>query len=372
MRLLDRYLLREFLIPLGYCVLGFLIFWLSSDLLSELDDYQEKGLSAVEVGRLYMSKTPELLVVVIPIALLLALLYALTNHARHQELTAMRAAGVSIWRICAPYLAVGFIASLALLALNELWVPQSSERVYAILNRRESPKQMDQGNWQLNLTFRNGRDGRIWNIEAYNVDTAEMKTPHVSWQLPDGTQHSLRAGSAIRTNGMWVFHDVQEFTWSPGKDFDPASKSVEALAIPEFSETPEQIKSEIKIRRVTSVQAAKEPHLSIKEIANYIRLHPRLSSRNHALLYTQWHARLAWPWTCLVVVLIAIPFGAPSGRRNVFAGVASSVFICFLFFILLRFGLALGTGGRLPPWIAAWSPNLLFGAAGVLITTRIR
>lgn len=372
MRLLDRYLLREFLIPLGYCVLGFLIFWLSFDLLSELGDYQEKGLSAGEIARLYVSKTPELLVVVIPIALLLAVLYALTNHARHQELTAMRAAGISVWRICAPYLAIGLICSVALLVLNELWVPQSSERVNAILNRRESSKQLDQANWQLNLTFRNGRDGRIWNIEAYNLDTAEMKTPHVSWQLPDGTQHSLIAGYAIRTNGIWVFHDVQEFTYSQGKDFDPASKSVKTLAVPEFSETPEQIKSEIKIRRVTNVQAAKEPRLSISEISNYLGLHPSLSPRNHALLYTQWHARLAWPWTCLVVVLIAIPFGVPSGRGNVFVGVASSVVICFLFFILLRFGLALGTGGQLPPGIAAWFPNFLFGATGIWITSRIR
>src|SRR4051812_35218227 len=107
MRLLDRYLLRELLIPLTYCLAGFLVFWISFDLLAELSGFQEDGLTAAEISRYYLLKAPELLVVVIPIALLLALLYALSNHARHHELTAIRAAGVSLARLSVPYLAVG-------------------------------------------------------------------------------------------------------------------------------------------------------------------------------------------------------------------------------------------------------------------------
>jgi len=71
-------------------------------------------------------------------------------------------------------------------------------------------------------------------------------------------------------------------------------------------------------------------------------------------------------------VLIALPFGAASGRRNVFVGVASSVFICFVFFILRELCLALGGGGRVEPWLAAWAPNLIFGLAGLAFTQRTR
>ena len=119
MRLLDRYLLRELLIPLAYCLCGFLIFWIAFDLFGELDDYQLRGLNAPEIARLYLIKTPELLVIVLPIALLLGLLYALTNHARHQELTAVRAAGISLWRLSAPYFGVGLAFTIALYALND-------------------------------------------------------------------------------------------------------------------------------------------------------------------------------------------------------------------------------------------------------------
>ena len=108
------------------------------------------------------------------------------------------------------------------------------------------------------------------------------------------------------------------------------------------------------------------------EILNYLRLHRSLSRTDASWLYTKLQGRLAAPWTCLVVVLIAIPFGAASGRRNVFVGVASSLVICFMYFVLEQLSLALGTGGYLPPWLAAWLPNMAFGLPGVWMTARVR
>jgi lipopolysaccharide export system permease protein len=82
--------------------------------------------------------------------------------------------------------------------------------------------------------------------------------------------------------------------------------------------------------------------------------------------------RLAVPWTCLVVVLVALPFGVRSGRRSVLVGVASGIVICFVYFVLQQLALALGTGGYLPPWLAGWLPNLAFGLAGAVLTMRVR
>jgi len=70
--------------------------------------------------------------------------------------------------------------------------------------------------------------------------------------------------------------------------------------------------------------------------------------------------------------LIAIPFGAAAGRRNVYVGVASSIVLCFIYFVFQQVGLALGTSGALPPWLAAWFPNLSFGLAGLWLTARVR
>ncbi|MBI4660136.1 MAG: LptF/LptG family permease [Verrucomicrobia bacterium] len=373
MRLLDRYLLRELLFALGYCLGGFLIFWISFDLLSELDDYQQRGLSAREIAALCLAKTPALLVVAMPIALLLALLYSLTNHARHQEIIAMRVAGVSLWRLAAPYFFIGLAFTFTLFVLNELWVPQTVETVESILHRPSSPPQAsEEGRWHENVNFNNARDGRIWNIGAFNLDTFEMKRPHVSWLSSDANRHTLIAHRAVRTNACWVFYEVVEFTHPATSETDATRSKTNLLAVPEFSETPEQIKSEIRINRLRNLNAPKEAELSLSEILGYLRLHPNPTRTDYALLHTQLHGRLAWPWTCVVVVLIALPFGAASARRNIFVGVASSIFICFVFFVLLRLGLALGTSGRIAPWFAAWLPNLGFGAMGLWLTARMR
>ena len=84
------------------------------------------------------------------------------------------------------------------------------------------------------------------------------------------------------------------------------------------------------------------------------------------------HGRIAAPWTCAVVVVIAVPFAAASGRRNLFVGVASSILICFAYFVLQQLCLALGAGGHLPAWLAAWLPNGAFTVGGVWMMSRIR
>lgn len=137
MRLLDRYLLRELLVPLAYCLGGFLILWVAFDLFGELSDFHKLRLKPGDIAEFYLVKTPEFLINVVPIAFLLALLYTLTNHARHHELTAIRAAGISVLRLSMPYVFVGFLLSVGLFALNELWVPQSRDLSEQILAHRQ-------------------------------------------------------------------------------------------------------------------------------------------------------------------------------------------------------------------------------------------
>jgi lipopolysaccharide export LptBFGC system permease protein LptF len=269
-----------------------------------------------------------------------------------------------------PYLGVGLLCS-GLLYWNEWRLPRSSEAAKELRTKHRQKTSEETAGWEPNLNFRNARDGRIWSIGAYHLATGEMKNPQISWRLEDDTQRSLIATRAVRSNGVWVFYRVQELFYDPHLT-NSAATNWAVLPVPEFSESPEQIRSEIKISRMTGLRGSKDVQVSFGEILDYLRLHPDLSPRDRTLLSTRLHAGLARPWTCLVVVLIAIPFGIPSGRRNAFVGVASSIFICFAYFILLKFGLALGTGGYLPGWVAAWSPNVLFAAAAVWLIRRVR
>jgi len=372
-RLLDRYLVRELMIPLGYCLSGFLIFMIGSDLLSDLNNFQQARLSVLEIGEYYFVRIPELLTVVLPVALLLALLYVLTNLSRHHELTAMRAAGLSLWRLCVPYIAVGFLFSVGQYSLSEIWMPNSAEHAEEILRRHQVKKQnaADRA-WQNDLKFHNDGEDRFWRIRSYNVETGEMLDPYVEWKTSEGSRRQLLAERAVRTNGIWVFFDARQFAVNASAESEHLWQRTNRLEVAYFSETPEQIKSEIKVSRLDTVQAARKAKLSIAEILDYKRLHPNLESRKQAMLDTKLYARLSGPWTCLVVVLIAIPFGAASGRRNAFVGVAASIFICFTYVVTQNLGQAVGSGGYISPLIASFLPNILFGGVGIVLTSRIR
>jgi lipopolysaccharide export system permease protein len=372
LRLLDRYLLRELIVPFGYCLGGFLTCWIAFDLFAEMGSLQEKKLGAADIFELYLVSSPVILALLLPVALLLALLYTLTNHSRHHEITAIRAAGVSLWRLSLPYFAVGFAATVSLFILNEFLVPDSEDAAEAIKRRytrsaNELPPHMVR-----NLGFTNSKEGRVWQIGIYDSARGEMIHPQVIWTQPDGSRLWIRAARAVHSNDSWVFSGARLFEEAAGADSELVPLPQEDSISYPFSETPEQIKSEIRISHTMTLRPGKRTEIPISAILHYLRLHPEPSESDAAWLFTKLHGRIAAPLTCMVVVLIALPFGAASGRRNVFVGVASSIVICFAYFMIQQFGLALGGGGYITPWLAAWFPNISFGLAGAWMTSRVR
>src|SRR5688572_13200599 len=338
MRLLDRYLLREFATPFCYCFFGFYVFWVSFDLLSQLDMFQRNKLSAGDVLKYYLIKMPDQFSVVIPVALLLALLYALTHHARHNELTAIRAAGISLWRLSLPYFAVGFVLAVVTFATNEFWLPDSIAAAQRFLGVEQGGRKTANRHVLRNVGFSNTAKNRRWFIESYNLRTHEMIRPRVEWTLVTGTRREVSAERGFWNGDAWVFTNVQELVYPPIKGALPGPPiETNLLVWTELSETPAEIESEIKIARINSsdLRQIRKAQFSIKEILDYQARNPGKGDKSR-VLDTKLHGRLAAPFTCVVVVLIALPFGAMTGRRNVFVGVASSIVICFAYFVLVQ------------------------------------
>lgn len=374
MRLLDRYLLRELLVALFFCLCFLLVFVIAFSLFAELNQYQEHKLGVKDVMELYAARIPGHLVLVTPVALLLALLYALTNHARHNELTAMRAAGVSLARICTPYLGVALFLSGMVFYLNENWVPRSAELEERIMNRHSAGAAAKSLDVVDGLIFSNARDGTHWHIDRYDLKTCSGLHPTVTWLLPDGRQRKLVADLLSRTNDTWMFtSNVQIYEWSAGpQPSDDRILVTNLLPMPQFRETPDQIQREVKYSSFFRNLASQSPDIPIARILDYLDLHPDLPPKESRRLRTDLQSRLAAPLTCVVVVLISIPFGAASGRRNLFVGVASAIILVLVYFVLMKVGTGLGTAGILPPWVAAWMPNICFSLAGLLMLKRVR
>jgi lipopolysaccharide export system permease protein len=373
MRLHDRYLFRELLTPLAFCLGGFLVFWVSFFFFTQMEMIQEKHMTLPDVAAWCLASLPGFLVPVMPILLLLSLLYALTHHARYNELTALRAAGVSLWRLCAPYFAVGLVATGAYFALNEFTVPACDRWAEQILDRHASSDDASKSKAQQTRGFYNARAHRIWQFVDYDEHTTLMQNPTVAWTLPDGSWHELQAARAIRTNGVWTFFDVlPQVRFAGPRSVAERLHQTNVLAMPDFDETPERVHLLLKFTDKQTLHGSSNADIPLTELWAFLRSNPGLSAEDTHAWATKFHERLAVPWECFVVVLVAIPFGAQTGRRNLFVGVAGSIFIGFTYFVLLRVSLALGMNGWLPGWLAAWLPNVLFAAMGIALSFRVR
>jgi lipopolysaccharide export system permease protein len=307
--------------------------------------------------------------------LLLALLYALTNHARHNEITAMRAAGVSLARICVPYIAVGFLLSIALLVFNEKYAPKAADRADEVLKRRLERKLTPAEQHLIQplkfINYGTGGKARAWYAPSYNTKTFVMTSPQVDWSPTNGPRLWLSADTAVWTNKTWVFsgHVIEQVQTNAARVL-----VTNEIAMLEFTERPREIQSEINVDnyRNFSGNKAHRADIPLVDIVNYLRLHPNPERKTRDWLYTKLHGRFAGPFACLVVVFVAVPFSAGSGRRNVFVGVATSIFIFIAYFILQQVGLTFGEMGWLPPWLGAWFPNLFFGIGGLLMMAKVR
>jgi lipopolysaccharide export LptBFGC system permease protein LptF len=176
----------------------------------------------------------------------------------------------------------------------------------------------------------------------------------------------------VFADGAWTFFRANIFAQASAASKLIPVMTTNQIAMRDFSETPAQMLGSLKFGEKQAWASTRSADLPLAEISELFRNNPDMSADNKHRLKTKFYGRLAEPWKCFVVVLMAIPFGAQSGRRNLFYGVAGSIFICFAYFVLQSVSLAFGVGGHLPAWLAAWLPNLIFGAAGIFLTWRVR
>lgn len=364
MKLLDKYLLRTLLVPLAYCLSAFLLLYIVFDLFNNLSDFVEAGTPLRRIAQFYAYLLPSALFIIFPISLLLAILYALSTLTKTNELVAMRACGISLWRLMVPFVAVGLVVSMLVTIVNETIAPSCAYWTYKFLKAEKHKGNVDVFVANM-LGFVNAPANRDWMIGSFDTRTFKMQDVRLTQRYADGTSEKIQAANAEWLDGRWWFFEVVRQRYD--KDGNPMGRvrfePREEMA--DITETPVDFLNEIK-------DPLENPeYVSAREIRHFMRTH-RLAPSALARLQVNLHQRLAMPWTSLVVALFGIPLGAQSGRRGAFVGIVSAIFTFFIFFALVQFCSALGKKGSLDPVLAAWLPNIVFFCAGGVLLYRMR
>jgi lipopolysaccharide export system permease protein len=365
MKLIDKHLLREFLVPVVYCLLAFVMVLIINELFGDMRRIIENKPPVHVVVRFYISVLGPSMQYLAPASLMLATLYTLYGLTRNNELVAMRASGISIYRITIPFLAVGVLFSLLTAALNETWIPHAmewAEETRANKFKRVETKVVDQ------CIYLNPSLHRQWIINSFDTKHPQiLRDVEVKQETPEGLRdYVVRTEKAEYADGQWWFHSptIQRFGDSDNPIGEEESLGVEGSVVEmrEYTEHPQSFVSTVRPWEF----------LNIREMYRYLRTHDHLSDR--ALSEKQYglHSHLAMPWACFIVILFAVPAGARTARQGMLTAVFSAVGLMACFYALSQVGLVIGSTGMVPAWLGAWLSNIVFCGVGVVLMSRMR
>ena len=354
MRLLDRYVIRNFLQAYFYCIAGFISIWLIFDISDNISTFIDEHFGFMLTVRYYLTQVPEVFIILLPVALLLALLFSLGRMSRSNEIVSMLTAGVSIPRVLRPLIAIGLITVAASLGLNYSLAPHAEMAKKNFIATARSHQFTVQGQ-----IFRNRTDLRTWFIQSFRPGHNIFNNVQVLQQdAHDNIVESYltpRATYQPETK-TWELENVKVVHYDTAGNITD-EKMLPSLKIEHWSETPFRLGS-------ANVRAE---YLSFPELRQYLHFNSDFPVTLLAPFRTHLQYRIALPWTCLVVVCIAAPLGIGYSRRGVLASVASSVVLVFSMNFLTHLFLALGEGDRISPILAAWTPNVIFTIIGLYL-----
>ena len=354
----DRYVFFEWLkvFFLSLCVLfGLLII---DDIQDDLPNLLDYGATNADILRYYLIKIPSFVPIALPMAFMVSLLFALGQFHRNHELTAMRAAGFSLFRITRSLWTAGVILAIGLWQMNAQLIPWSVEESRNMWNELaysqavdDQPAGEDSVGLIYNLTFFNRKDGRLWFINRFNEYNYRAYGVTISHLGREGGNEISRLvaneGYFDDLLGGWTLLRGRETAFDADSGDPLRSLPFEERRLPDYGEDPDLMKALEKPPKDLSLG-------ELKTVVDYLRPaeDPRLA--RYAVTF---YDRLFSPVSCLIILGLAIPFSVTGVRTNPFVGVSKAMGWFLLYYILLNVAQFVGSSGFSPFW-AASIPNL--------------
>jgi LPS export ABC transporter permease LptG len=357
--ILDRYLVREYLVFMGIGLGVAAVLFVVIDLLQTLDRYIRIKPPLFYVLEHFLYRVPAALHDGLPVVMLVATIFLFLALTRYHELTAMKAAGMSLYRVAAPVLLLGAVVAVASGLFQELLLPRLNElgdEVDRVKIRGQLPRHLQS---RERLWLRTA-DSRFYRVELLNPGSSDMygvtvlEVDQSSFRL----QSRLDARRAHWTTDGWELFDGA---------FREFGQRGEVQTIP-FVMTAIDLQEDMEdFTKIHKPIAA----MSYWELRDYVA---RLEATGYQVKkYTvELYSKLSFPWVNLIMVLVAIPFSLQSPRGGRLFGVALAIAIMAGYLVVHYVALAFARADLLPPLLAAWTANIIFLGLGTSLFLRAR
>lgn len=350
-KIFKRYVLQEFSVPYLMSIAGMTVI-LMSDLLFELMDYLvSRRTPIVIVLKLIWYKLPEIILLTLPVAALLAIFFSIGRLVKDSELTVMRTAGISFISLVTPLIIVGILISAFAFMLGDYIVPKANTHFEEIIRKvifQDNLPQVEE-----NIFFKGTGDYYFYvrSVDRTNGVMEDILVYQTNYnglpQLISAREASYEAKTLILKDGISRDFDKNGFVSSEKK----------------FAEIAINIGQDLET--IFGVQKSSS-EMTRKELAEQIAIFGH-SGVNVNELIVDYHRKVSIPLVSLVFVLLGAPLSVRFGKGGIFLGAGLSIGIALIYYVLSAFCRTLGVEGIINPIISAWLPTIVFLGAGVLL-----
>ena len=360
MKIIDRYIIREFILPFFYCLFVFISLYIVIDLFSRLEDILKHHVEWKTLLQYYAAFLPIIFVRTAPVAVLLSTLYVLGNLSKYNEITALKAGGLNVWRLALPLFFLGLIISIVTLAINDKIVPQANLISTTVKEEHLDREKKETGQRIIeNIALYGTRNRLIHVCKFYVHDNLLKEITILEQDENERVTAKIQAKEAKWIKDRWVFFDCVIYNFDKYGQASLEPSTFKKMLI-DIEEKPKDF-----LRRESSAE-----FMSYRKLKSYIE---RLSGSGAKIvrkLLVDLYYKISFPFVSVVIIFLGIPFALSAQGTGKVASIGLSIVIGFSYYTVEALSIALGKRGALPPFLSAWFANILFSAVAIMLMRR--
>lgn len=360
MKILDRYLISQFLKVLFFSLLALSVIFILVNLIEQIDYFIDRKAKFPDVAGYYLYSLPEVLALVIPVAMLLSTLFSIGILSKNHEITALKSSGNSLYRILTPLYILALVISILVILFKGYVVPYANQKKVEIKKTKfekiRSPEQA-----QIIDLFVQGEGGWIFHFKIY--DTKLKKGTDGLFQRFEGEKlvEWVEAQNVVWKNPGWLLEEGRV------RVFEEISRQSE-----KYQTFDSWVRYDLKAKPELFSREQKTPdQMNLKELSGYIKLRQK-SGKDVTRELVNMYVLFSFSLLNFIIVLFGAPLAAHPRRSGLAFNFGVTVIVGFIYYILFKIGQSLGYNQKLPPWLSAWGGNIIFGILGLGVLFKAR
>lgn len=358
MNMLDRYILKQYVMTLGFAILALCIIFLVVNLMENLDDFIDQKASFGLIAKYYLTFFPEILKILTPVAVLISTLFTIGKLSMNNEVTAMKSGGLSLYRMMMPLVVFSIFLSFGQLYFNGWIVPMANsekleiERVY--LNKSKA-----HGSTLFNLFFRDTpqRNVMMQNYQSNDSTGFQVGIEEYSSELSPRLLSRIEADRIIWRDTVWMLQNVIYRTFSNGIEI---AKSLDSM----------NIALNIRHDRLIKLKMLPE-EMNFDEKREHIEV-MKMGGRDTRRLMIDYYSAYAFPFANFIVILFGVPFASVKKKGGIAIQIGAAMVIAFAYLIFTEISKTIGLTANLDPMLTGWGANIIFFITGLFVLFKTK